>query len=79
MKRTLIALFATAALAIPAVAQQQDPNQNTDQNTSQNQNRWPGPRRQRQNTPDPSRQKGRSVWFNPSHPRPDPHAAAGLE
>ena len=38
MKRTLIALFATAALAIPAAAQQQDPNQNPDQNKSQNQN-----------------------------------------
>ncbi len=39
MKRTLIALFATAALAIPAVAQQQDPNQKTDQNASQDQNK----------------------------------------
>jgi peptidoglycan hydrolase-like protein with peptidoglycan-binding domain len=38
MKRTLIALFATAALAIPAVAQQQHSNQNTDQNASQSQN-----------------------------------------
>ena len=38
MKRTLIALFATAALAMPAAAQQQDPNQNPDQNKSQNQN-----------------------------------------
>ena len=38
MKRTLIALFATAALAIPAVAQQQGPKQNTDQNKSQDQN-----------------------------------------
>jgi peptidoglycan hydrolase-like protein with peptidoglycan-binding domain len=38
MKRTLIALFATAALALPAAAQQQDPNQNPDQNKSQNQN-----------------------------------------
>ncbi len=50
MKRTLIALFATAALAIPAAAQQQDPNQNTDQNTSQNQNAG-------QNAPDPSMDK----------------------
>ena len=39
MKRTLIALFATAALAIPAVAQQQDPNQKSDQNASQDQNK----------------------------------------
>jgi peptidoglycan hydrolase-like protein with peptidoglycan-binding domain len=50
MKRTLIALFATAALAIPAVAQQQDPNQNTNQNTGQDQNT-------QQNTPDPSMDK----------------------
>jgi peptidoglycan hydrolase-like protein with peptidoglycan-binding domain len=39
MKRTLIALFATAALAIPAVAQQQDPNQKADQNARQDQNK----------------------------------------
>ena len=38
MKRTLIALFATAALAMPAAAQQQDPKQNPDQDKSQNQN-----------------------------------------
>ncbi len=38
MKRTLIALFATAALAIPATAQQQNPNQSSGPNTSQNQN-----------------------------------------
>ena len=57
MKRTLIALFATAALAIPAVAQQQDPNQNSDQNTSQNQN--PGQdQNAAQNTPDPSDKQG---------------------
>ena len=62
MKRTLIALFATAALALPAVAQQQDPKQNADQNTSQNQNggqdQNPG-----QNTPDPSmdKQSGGSI------------------
>ena len=31
MKRTLIALFATAALAMPALSQQQDPNQNAQQ------------------------------------------------
>ena len=37
MKRTLIALFATAALAIPAAAQQQNPNQSSSPNTSQNQ------------------------------------------
>ena len=53
MKRTLIALFATAALAIPAVAQQQDPNQKSDQNASQDQNKGQdqnaGP-----NAPDPS-------------------------
>jgi hypothetical protein len=55
MKSTLVALFATAALAIPAMAQQQDPNKTTDQNTSQNQNA-------QQNTPDPStdKQAGRS-------------------
>ena len=35
MKRTLIALFAAAAIAVPALAQQQDPNQNTNQNTDQ--------------------------------------------
>ena len=39
MKRTLIALFTTAALVIPAVAQQQDPNQKTDRNASQDQNK----------------------------------------
>ena len=53
MKRTLIALFATAALAIPAAAQQQDPNQKSDQNASQDQNKGQdqnaGP-----NAPDPS-------------------------
>jgi len=49
MKRTLIALFATAALAIPAVAQQ-DPNQNSNQNSGQDQNAG-------QNTPDPSMAK----------------------
>jgi len=61
MKRTLIALFATAALAIPAVAQQQDPNQNTDQNMSQDQNTGQD-QNAGQNTPDPSTDKssGRS-------------------
>ena len=53
MKRTLIALFATAALAIPAAAQQQDPNQKSDQNASRDQNKGQdqnaGP-----NAPDPS-------------------------
>ena len=47
MKRTLIALFATAALAIPAVAQQQDANQKADQNASQDRNAG-------QNAPDAS-------------------------
>jgi Ni/Co efflux regulator RcnB len=56
MKRTLIALFATAALAIPAVAQQQDPNKNTGQNTSQNQNTGQD-QNAKQNTPDPSMDK----------------------
>ena len=56
MKRTLIALFATAALAIPAAAQQQDSNQNTDQNTSQNQNTGHD-QNAGQNTPDPSMDK----------------------
>ena len=37
MKRTLIALFATATLAMPAAAQKPNPNQSPDQNTSQNQ------------------------------------------
>jgi peptidoglycan hydrolase-like protein with peptidoglycan-binding domain len=50
MKRTLIALFATAALAIPAVAQQQDPNQKSDQNASQDQNKG----QDRNNAPDAS-------------------------
>jgi peptidoglycan hydrolase-like protein with peptidoglycan-binding domain len=65
MKRTLIALFATAALAIPAVAQQQDPNQNTDQNTGQNRNTGQDQNTQ-QNTPDPSMDKksGRSGSIN---------------
>ena len=57
MKRTLIALFATAALALPAVAQQQDPNQNTDQNTSQNQNTGQD-QNAGQNTPDPTAKQG---------------------
>jgi peptidoglycan hydrolase-like protein with peptidoglycan-binding domain len=56
MKRTLIALFATAALAIPAVAQQQDPNQNADQNTSQDQNTGQD-QNAGQNTPDPAMDK----------------------
>ena len=56
MKRTLIALFATAALALPAAAQQQDPKQNTDQNTSQNQNTGQD-QNAGQNTPDPSMDK----------------------
>ena len=51
MKRTLIALFATAALAIPAVAQQQDPNQKTEQNASQDQNKGQD-RNAGQNAPD---------------------------
>ena len=38
MRRTLIALFAAAALATPAVAQQQDPKPNTNQSPGQNQN-----------------------------------------
>ena len=53
MKRTLIALFATAALAIPAVAQQQDPNQKSDQNASQDQNKGQD-QNAGQNAPDPS-------------------------
>jgi peptidoglycan hydrolase-like protein with peptidoglycan-binding domain len=53
MKRTLIALFATAALAIPAVAQQQDTNQKTDQNASQDQNKGQD-RNAGQNAPDTS-------------------------
>ena len=56
MKRTLIALFATAALAIPAAAQQKDPNQSTDQNTSQNQNTGED-QNAGQNAPDPSMDK----------------------
>jgi peptidoglycan hydrolase-like protein with peptidoglycan-binding domain len=56
MKRTLIALFATAALALPAAAQQQDPKQNTDQSTSQNQNTGQD-QNAGQNTPDPSMDK----------------------
>jgi peptidoglycan hydrolase-like protein with peptidoglycan-binding domain len=42
MKRTLIALFATAALAMPAAAQQQNPSQNTGQDQSASQNQNPG-------------------------------------
>jgi len=42
MKRTLIALFAAAAIAVPALAQQQDPNQNTNQNTDQKADQKPG-------------------------------------
>ena len=38
MKKALIAFIAAAALATPAVAQQQDPNQNPNQNADQNQN-----------------------------------------
>jgi peptidoglycan hydrolase-like protein with peptidoglycan-binding domain len=38
MKKTLIALIAVVAFAIPAVAQQQDPNQNPNQKADQNQN-----------------------------------------
>jgi localization factor PodJL len=53
MKRMLIALFTTAALAIPAVAQQQDPNQKADQNASQDQNKGQD-RNAGQNAPDPS-------------------------
>src|SRR6516165_3212957 len=53
MKRTLIALFTTAALVIPAVAQQQDPNQKTDQNASQDQNKGQD-RNAGPNAPDPS-------------------------
>ena len=56
MKRTLIALFATAALALPAAAQQQDLNQNTDQNTSQNQNKGQD-QNAGQNSPDPAMDK----------------------
>ncbi len=56
MKRTLIALFATAALVLPAAAQQQDPNQNTDQNTSQNQNKGQD-QNAGQNSPDPAMDK----------------------
>ena len=52
MKRTLIALFTTAALAIPAVAQQQDANQKTGQNSSQDQNK--GQDRDAKNAPDAS-------------------------
>lgn len=65
MKRTFIALFATAALAIPAVAQQQDPKQNTDQNTSQNQNTGQD-LNAGQNTPDPftDKQGGQSGSVN---------------
>ncbi len=36
MKRTLVALIAAAALANPAVAQQQAPNQNPNKNADQN-------------------------------------------
>ncbi len=39
MKRTLITLFATAALAMPAMGQQQDPNQNAQQNAAEQQSR----------------------------------------
>jgi peptidoglycan hydrolase-like protein with peptidoglycan-binding domain len=56
MKRTLIALFATAALAIPAVAQQQDPNQKADQNARQDQNKGQD-QNAGQNAPNPSTDK----------------------
>ncbi len=49
MKRTIIALIATAALATPAGAQQQDPNQNTSQNQSTGQDQNAG-----RDAPDPS-------------------------
>jgi peptidoglycan hydrolase-like protein with peptidoglycan-binding domain len=63
MKRTLIALFATAALAIPAVAQQQDPNQKTDQNASQDQNKGQD-QNAGQNAPSTDMQSAQSGWIH---------------
>ena len=61
MKRALVALIAAAAFATPALAQQQDPNQNPNQKTDQNQNA-------QQNTPAPSEQQqaGQSRAMHPS-------------
>ncbi len=70
MKRTLIALFATAALAIPAVAQQQNPNQKSDQNMNQDQNKGQD-QNAGQNAPDPSmdKQSGGSIHLTRAQTR----------
>ncbi len=77
MKRILIALFATAALVGPAVAEQQDPNQKPDQNNGQNQN--PGQDQNAQKEQDPSIDKGAQSGSIHLTRAQTLHAAAVLE
>ncbi len=60
MKRTLIALFAAAALAIPAAAQQQNPDPNTSQNKNSSQDQSGSQDSANQSEPSMSGQRSRS-------------------